>query len=158
MVEPFGASIAFILLSIGVGLILAEAIVPGANFIVIGIALFISGLTGVLIPQASSPLILASIILLVGAITFYVYQNYELLPGENGKGKTRDATDLLSEEGYVTDTVTQMSGEVKLQNGGFNPYYQARSIDETIEEGTKIIVVETGGGNVVTVVQAEEFN
>jgi hypothetical protein len=51
----------------------------------------------------------------------------------------------------VTERVTPTEGEVKLDDGGFNPYYSARSIDGEIAEGTRVMVVDPGGGNVVTV-------
>lgn len=47
--------------------------------------------------------------------------------------------------------MTTAGGEVKLSGGGFNPYYAARSIEGTIEEGEEVMVVDPGGGNVVTV-------
>jgi hypothetical protein len=40
---------------------------------------------------------------------------------------------------------------VKLDSGGFNPFYSARSVDGEIPEGAEVIVVDPGGGNVVTV-------
>jgi hypothetical protein len=51
----------------------------------------------------------------------------------------------------VTETVTTAGGEVKISGGGFNPYYSARSIEGTIAEGEEVMVVDPGGGNVVTV-------
>jgi len=40
---------------------------------------------------------------------------------------------------------------VKLEDGGFNPYFRAHSVDGEIAEGEEVIVVDPGGGNVVTV-------
>jgi hypothetical protein len=51
----------------------------------------------------------------------------------------------------VTERVTPTDGEVKLDNGGFNPRYSARSVDGEIPEGTEVMVIDPGGGNVVTV-------
>ena len=51
----------------------------------------------------------------------------------------------------MTERVTQRDGEVKLDNGGFNPHYQARTTGGVIEVGTEVMVVDPGGGNVVTV-------
>jgi len=47
--------------------------------------------------------------------------------------------------------VTTAGGQVKLSGAGFNPHYAARSIEGTIEEGEEVMVVDPGGGNVVTV-------
>jgi hypothetical protein len=51
----------------------------------------------------------------------------------------------------VTERVTPTEGEVKLDEGGFNPHYAARSVDGEIPAGTEVLVVDPGGGNVVTV-------
>ena len=51
----------------------------------------------------------------------------------------------------MTERVTETEGQVKLDRGGFNPYYAARTTDGEIAEGEKVIVVDPGGGNVVTV-------
>ena len=51
----------------------------------------------------------------------------------------------------MTRRVTETSGQVKLDRGGFNPYYAARSTLGAIPEGTEVIVVDPGGGNVLTV-------
>jgi hypothetical protein len=47
--------------------------------------------------------------------------------------------------------VSTTEGEVKLEDGGFNPYYRARSVEGEIEVGSEVMVVDPGGGNVVTV-------
>jgi len=47
--------------------------------------------------------------------------------------------------------VTPTGGAVKLSGGGFNPNYAARSIDGAIEVGEEVMVVDPGGGSVVTV-------
>jgi len=44
---------------------------------------------------------------------------------------------------------------VKLQGGGFSPFYSARSMDGEISEGTDVMVIDPGGGNVVTVESME---
>ena len=47
--------------------------------------------------------------------------------------------------------MTPTGGEVKLAGGGFSPHYSARSMEGTIDEGEEVMVVDPGGGNVVTV-------
>ena len=50
--------------------------------------------------------------------------------------------------GRVTERVTSNGEQIKLEWGGFNPYYTARSIDGTIEEGKEVMMVDPDGGSV----------
>jgi membrane protein implicated in regulation of membrane protease activity len=151
--EPlFGVSLSLLLLVAGAGLMVAEALAPGAHFIVLGVALFVAGLVGVFLPAGlglAAPLILAVVVLLTALATQRVYQRIDL--SVPGNGQTLSTSSLKGQFGTVTERVTTTDGEVKLEDGGFNPYYQARSVEGTIEEGTEVIVVDPGGGNVVTV-------
>ena len=151
--ELFGLSISMILLLTGAGLIVAEALAPGAHFFVIGAALFVAGLVGVFLPPGLglvTPLILSAIILIVAGITLWGYRQYELTDMPS-KGKTSDSASLRGKTGRVVERVTETEGVVKLEGGGFNPNYQARSVGGEIPEGEEIIVLDPGGGNVVTV-------
>ncbi|ELZ73136.1 protease [Haloferax sp. Atlit-10N] len=134
----------------GLGLSLAEAIAPGAHFVVLGVALLAAGLAGLLIAPLSGPLALAFLVLVFGALALYGYRELDFYGGK-GEGKTSDSDALTGKMGRVTERVTPTSGEVKLDEGGFNPYYAARSVHGELEEGTEVIVVDPGGGNVVTV-------
>ena len=71
--------------------------------------------------------------------------------GGKGSGRTKDSDSLKGTTGHVTERVTRYGGQVKLDAGGFNPYFAARSIDGEIPEGTEVMVIDPGGGNVVTV-------
>lgn len=157
MVSLFGQSLSFLLFASGVVLIVLEAFAPGAHFIVIGIALLAAGLVGLLFPPAATPLILGLVVLLAGAGSFYLYRQFDFYSGSD-RGRTRSSTDLAGARGYVTERVTPRSGRVKLESGGFDPTYAARSYDEEIPEGTEIIVVDPGGGNVVTVEAIERID
>jgi membrane protein implicated in regulation of membrane protease activity len=152
-IEPlFGISLSLLLLVAGVGLMVAEALAPGAHFIVLGVALFVAGLVGVFLPAGlglAAPLILAAVVLLTTLATQRVYQRIDL--SVPGKGQTLSTSSLQGQFGTVTKRVTKTDGEVKLEDGGFNPYYQARSVEGSIEEGTEVMVVDPGGGNVITV-------
>ena len=144
-----------LLLTAGLLLSMAEAIAPGANFIVVGIALIGAGLGGLLLASlgiagAGLTLIMAMLTLVFGAAAFYGYNEFDLYGGK-GQQQTSDSDSLKGKTGTVTETVTTSGGEVKLSGGGFNPYYSARSIEGTIEEGEEVMVVDPGGGNVVTV-------
>lgn len=133
----------------GTVLMILEAMAPGANFIVLGVALFLAGLIGMTFGPLGAPLALAGMVLLFGAAAFWVYNQVDFYGSE--AGRTKDSDSLKGEQGRVTETVTPTDGEIKLDGGGFNPYYQARSMEGTIEEGEEVMVVDPGGGNVVTV-------
>ena len=144
-----------LLLTAGLLLSMAEALAPGANFIVVGIALIGAGLGGLLLASlgvagAVLTVIMALLTLLFGAAAFYGYHEFDLYGGK-GQQQTSDSDSLKGKTGTVTETVTTSGGEVKLSGGGFNPYYSARSIEGSIEEGEEVMVVDPGGGNVVTV-------
>ncbi|MEZ3143115.1 NfeD family protein [Halobaculum sp. MBLA0143] len=134
------------------GLILSimEALAPGANFIVVGVALLAAGLVGLLVPVLATPFVLGLMVVAFGAAALYVYRDLGIYDSD-GTSQTSDSTDLKGTMARVTERVTPTEGEVKLDDGGFNPYYSARSIDGEIAEGTRVMVVDPGGGNVVTV-------
>jgi len=153
MVEWFSQSLAMLLFVAGAILLVAEALVPGAHFFVLGIALLTTGIVGIALPPGLGifgPLILSVVVLAVTGLTLWGYREIDVYGG-GGLAKTNDASSLRGTFGYVTERVTERSGEVKLDDGGFNPNYQARSVDGEIEVGTEVMVVDPGGGNVVTV-------
>ncbi len=147
------SNLPLVLTLLGAGLIIAEAFAPGAHFFVVGVALFAAGLVGLALPAALgslSLLIMAGVVVLSAGATLYVYQEFDIATG-SGKDRTSDSESLRSQLGHVTERVTPREGEVKLEDGGFNPYYQARSVDGEIPEGEEVIVLDPGGGNVLTV-------
>ncbi|MFP9190904.1 NfeD family protein [Natronosalvus vescus] len=150
MLELLVDNLPVALLAAGLVLMALEAVSPGAHLIVIGVALVGAGLIGVLFPAPLSPFILAGLTLLIGAAATYVYREFDFYGGK-GTAQTRDSDSLSGTTGYVTETVTNRDGEVKLDSGGFSPYYSARSYEGTIDEGEEVIVLDPGGGNVVTV-------
>ena len=160
MAELFGLSVPFLLVLLGAALMVMEAFAPGAHFIVVGIALLAAGLTGLLLgsvlPAAALPLVLAAVVLVAGGAALYGYRQFDFYGGK-GTGQTSNSDSLQGKTGQVTQRVTKREGEVKLDGGGFNPYYQARALDEEIEEGAEVMVVDPGGGNVVTVESMSAF-
>lgn len=151
--ELFGLSLSLILLLAGTGLIVLEALAPGAHFIVVGVALLAAGLVGTLLGSVLgplTPLLLAAVVLVAGAGSLYAYRNVGIY-GREDDGRTSDSDALRGKTGRVTERVTADGGEVKLQEGGFNPYYQARAMDGDIGEGEEVMVIDPGGGNVLTV-------
>jgi membrane protein implicated in regulation of membrane protease activity len=142
-----------LLLLAGAALIIAEALAPGAHFFVAGVALFAAGLVGLVLPPflgTINVVILAVVVIAVSIGTLYVYRELDMYSGP-GEGRTSDSGSLRGKTGHVTERVTPIEGEVKLEDGGFNPYYRARSVDGEIAEGEQIMVMDPGGGNVLTV-------
>jgi len=150
MATLFGLSLPLLLVILGVGLSISEALAPGAHFVVLGVALIVAGLVGLLVPVLDGPLALAALVLAAGAVSFYIYREFDFYQG-SGTGATTDSDSLQGRSGRVTERVTETGGEIKLDDGGFNPYYSARTIDGDIPEGTEVMVVDPGGGNVLTV-------
>lgn len=140
----------------GLGLSVAEAIAPGAHFVVLGVALLLAGVVGLLIGPFASPLVLGVLVLLFGALSLYGYREFDIYGGK-GTAQTSDSDALTGSFGRVTERVTPTAGEIKLDGGGFNPYYSARSMDDEIAVGTEVMVVDPGGGNVVTVAPVSEY-
>ena len=149
--EALNLSVPVLLLLAGTGLIVAEALAPGAHFIVLGIALLVAGLVGLVVGSTLFGfLLMALAVLVAGGSALYAYREFDLYGGK-GLARTSDSTSLRGTTGRVTETVTATGGEVKLDAGGFNPYYAARSMDGEIPEGTEVMVIDPGGGNVITV-------
>ncbi|WP_254543304.1 NfeD family protein [Halomarina pelagica] len=144
-------SLPVLLLLAGTGLIVAEALAPGAHFIVVGIALLAAGLVGLVVGGGALGIFLMMLsVLLVGGLAFYAYREFDLYGGK-GRSRTSDSSSLRGKTGQVTERVTTAGGQVKLDGGGFNPYYAARSMEGEIPEGTEVMVIDPGGGNVVVV-------
>lgn len=157
MVDVFGESLSFLLVVAGASLCILEAFAPGAHFIVVGVALLVAGLIGLAFggPMAG-PVVLGALVLGVGGLALYVYRTYDFYQGTD-RGTTRDAKDLMGADARVIETVTPNGGRVKLTGrGGFDPTYSALSIDETIEEGERVVVVDPRGGNVLRVAAADQ--
>ncbi|WP_247731568.1 NfeD family protein [Halovivax limisalsi] len=150
MIDLLVSNAAYALLAAGLVLMAIEAVSPGAYLIVIGVALAGAGLVGVLVPGGLNILVLAVLTLAIGAAATWTYREFDFYGGK-GTAQTSSSSSLAGATGYVTETVTPRSGEVKLERGGFSPYYTARTTDGTIEEGTEVIVLDPGGGNVLKV-------
>jgi len=151
--EPlFGTTVSAVLFLAGAGLIVAEAFAPGTHFFVLGVALLVAGLVGFFVPPSLgllAPLVLAAAVLLTTAVTLWGYRKIDF--SAPGRGQSLSSSSLQGQFGTVTERVTKNGGQVKLEDGGFNPYYEARSVSGDIEEGTEVLVVDPGGGNVIKV-------
>ena len=139
-----------VLVAAGLGLSVLEALAPGAHFVVLGVALLAAGLVGLVVGPLASPVVLGALVLVFGALAIYGYREFDFYGGK-GNGQTSDSSSLRGLTGRVTERVTPTEGEVKLDEGGFNPHYAARSVDGEIPVGTEVLVTDPGGGNVVTV-------
>lgn len=154
--DILGLSLPILLLLAGAGLMVAEALAPGAHFIVIGIALLIAGLVGIVLSGTLGLTLFPTLIgmaltvLVAGGLSFYAYKEFDIYGGK-GSGRTSDSDALRGKTGHVTEHVSRSSGEVKLDGGGFNPYYQARTLGGEIPSGEEVMVLDPGGGNVITV-------
>lgn len=158
MASHLGISLPLLLVVAGIGLAIAEAMAPGAHFIVLGVALLAAGLVGLVLGSVvggfASPLVLAVLVLGFGGLALWGYRELDIYGG-SGMGQTTDSESLKGARGRVTERVTESSGEVELERGGFHPYYAARSLGDEIPEGTEVMVIDPGGGNVVTVESLE---
>ena len=143
-------SLPFLLTVSGLLLVILEALAPGAHFIVLGVALLAAGLVGLALGSLATPFVLAGLVLVAGLVTLFVYREFDFYGGTES-GRTSDSSSLSGKTGRVTERITATDGEVKLEEGGFNPYFRARSVDGEIAEGEEVIVIDPGGGNVVTV-------
>jgi len=141
----------------GIVLLVMEAMAPGAHLIVLGVALLFAGLLGMAFAPLAAPIAMAATVLVVGAAALWVYREFDFYGGK-GTARTSDSDSLKGQTGKVTERVTAIEGQVKLEDGGFNPFFQARAFDEEIPEGTEVIVVDPGGGNVVTVDSMEQYD
>jgi membrane protein implicated in regulation of membrane protease activity len=143
-----------LLIVAGLGLSIAEAMAPGAHFAVLGVALLAAGIVGLFLGPVAGPFVLSALILVFGVLALVGYRRFDLYGGK-GSGRTSDSDSLRGRTGTVTERVTPREGTVKLDRGGFNPNYAARSMDGEISVGTEVLVVDPGGGNVLTVTSLE---
>ncbi|WP_254862422.1 NfeD family protein [Halovivax gelatinilyticus] len=162
MLELLVSNAALALLAAGLLLMAIEAMSPGAYFIVIGVAMAGAGLIGLLVPGGLGVLVLAGLTLLIGLAATWIYREFDFYGGK-GRDQTSNSSSLAGATGYVTETVTPRGGEVKLDSGGFAPIYSARTTGGEIEAGSEVIVLDPGGGNVLTVeemdaIEADEID
>jgi Membrane protein implicated in regulation of membrane protease activity len=143
-------SLALLLIAAGLIVGLGEALAPGAHLIVVGVALIGAGLVGLVLGPLASPLVLGALVVGFGGLAAYAYRELEITGGPL-IDQTRNVDTLAGSVGRVTETVTPEQGQIRLEGGGLNPYYSARTVHGTIAEDTEVIVTDPGGGTVVTV-------
>ena len=139
---------------VGLFLLLGEALVPGGTLMVLGVGVMGAGVTGQLF-GFDGLLPLTVLTGVYGAAAFAGFKYFDFY-GERGE-QTSGADSLRGEMGVVESRVTTQEGEVKLDSGGFDPFFVARSATgDDIPEGTRVRVVDPGGGNVLKVEPVEE--
>jgi membrane protein implicated in regulation of membrane protease activity len=154
MALPSGESLALLLVVAGVVLSIMEALAPGAHFVVLGVALLVAGLVALLLPPLATPFALAGLVLAVGGAALWAYRELDLYGGK-ASGRTRDSSSLAGNTGRAVERITPTSGRVRLDDGGFDPYYSARATSGEIPEGSEVIVMDPGGGSVLIVEQVD---
>jgi membrane protein implicated in regulation of membrane protease activity len=134
---------------VGLFLLVGEALVPGGTLMVLGIGVMGAGVTGQLFGfDGLFPLTVLTGV--YGSVAFAGFRRFDVY-GERGE-QTSEAESIKGRTGVVERAVTTQEGEVKLDEGGFNPRFVARSATgDEIPEGTRIRVVDPGGGNVLKV-------
>lgn len=155
----FVLTLAHLFILAGGVFIVLEAVAPGADMVVIGAALLLAGLFGVQtgigteVVNASNLFYLSIVAFLSGLLVFYFYRKYL---HKQGKGVvTSSSDDLKDAQGITITKVTADEGRVRIENGGSNPKYSARSTAGVIEARTKIRVVDPGGGSLLRVAPLE---
>lgn len=156
MAALLGLDLPLLLVLAGIGLVILEATAPGAHFIVLGVALILAGAVGLAFGSLASPLVLAGLVLLFGAGALFAYRELDVYGGK-GQAQTSDSDSLTGQTGRITERVTEQGGEVKLDDGGFNPYFRAKSFSGEIAVGEEVVVIDPGGGNVLTVESIEGY-
>ena len=144
-----------LLVATGLLLSIAEAMAPGAHFAVLGVALLAAGLAGMVLGPIAGPAVLGGLVFLFGVLALVGYRRFNFY-GDAAAGQTSDSDSLRGRTGQVTERVTPQSGAVKLESGGFDPNYAARSLDGEIPAGAEVLVVDPGGGNVLTVAALDD--
>lgn len=154
VMELLVSNLPYTLMGFGLVILAFEALAPGGQFMIPGVALLLTGLTS-LVFGGLGVIPLALLVLVYGGVAFYGYKELDLYGG-SGQEQTSNITSLQGNTGRVVDTVTTTEGRVKLEDGGFASTYSARAeFGNEIEEGTKIVVTDPGGGNVVTVMELD---
>lgn len=136
------ATIALILIVIGLVLILVEAISPGAFIVVPGVVVLVIGIVSYMVPGFITsiwmPILIIVLFVVVSFITIKVYR--KLAPPE--PPKTTINSSLIGKRGIVTAQVSKndLKGKVKIDNDMWSA-----NAEETIEIGKEVEVVSAEG-------------
>ncbi|MFP4590192.1 MAG: NfeD family protein [Halobacteriales archaeon] len=121
-----------------------------ANLALVGIAVSLVGLAGMALGPYSTPLVLGALVPIVGFVLIYLYRYVEF-PRTTSPKQTTAVEHLRGRVGRVTETATPHGGTIHLRGGGFDPNFRCRTRAGTIPAGERAVVVDPGGGNVLTV-------
>lgn len=142
----------------GLSLIIAEAVIPGSQFIVLGTALLLSGVLGFFEPSMGGSLLslsLAVILFGIGAYLVFRTIGYGRAPASPVK-ETTDTPTIEGMDGRVITRVTpDKNGQVRIDG---HPYtFSARpATHEEISPGARIIVTNRSVGRTLTVAELDD--
>ena len=136
--------VGWLMIIIGLGLLIVEAAQPGFFVAVPGTTLIVLGVVTLLIPEVAqdyAPAIIVITALVSSIITITFYR--KIAPGQ--KPQTTSMDILGGKKGVVVKTVHpgSISGKIEIENR----VWSATS-DSVIEEGTKVIVINSEGVHV----------
>lgn len=136
--------VGWLMIIIGLGLLIVEALQPGFFVAVPGTTLIVLGTITILIPEVAqdyAPVIIVITALVSSIITIGFYRN--LAPGQ--KPQTTSMDILAGKEGMVVKKVypDSISGKVNIDNQTWSA-----TGDSEIEEGKKVIVIRSEGVHV----------
>lgn len=148
-------TVSYLLLLAGGFLVIAEAFIPGAHFIVVGVSLLLTGIVSLIAPFGGIPILVVTFIA-SSLLTLYGYHQLDIYG--TSQGQTSDSDSLMYANGIVLERVTDDSGLVKITSGstGFSDKFQARCFNEPIPEGTEITVTDSQGGSILEVREKDE--
>lgn len=143
----FEVGLGFTFVIVGIALLLAEAAAPGFFIGVPATILIVLGLFGMFIPGFFvSPLAPITALLVGGPVIFVTILLYQRLAPPEAPSATV-ATSLIGRTGRVVARVIPDSLRGKVNIG--NQVWSATSVEEEIEEGTRVRVVHSEGVHVV---------
>ncbi len=148
--------LAFLLLVLGI-LITMTGAFGEPNLVLVGLVISIAGVLGLLLGEYSTPIVLGGLVPTVGFVLYYIYR-YVQFPRSERVEQTSSAASLVGESGTLLSAADPRGGRVKLDGTGFTSEYPCRTRSETLAEGTDVVVIDPGGGNVLTVAAADEVD
>lgn len=145
-----GFSIGVAAVIIGMIMIMSIVILPVDEIVVGGIGLTLAGILATLIPFLGGLIPVAIMTVVFTIVSYYLYKNNVRVGGLNEN--TSDSGDLVGKTGIVVETIPASgTGTVKLEGGGFSRYSATAEENKRIEEGESVMVMDPGGGNIVSV-------
>lgn len=136
------ATIALILIVIGLVCILAEAVYPGAFFVIPGIITLVIGIIGYAVPDFLTSIYMPILVIVLFVILSIVTVKFYHWLARPKPPETTITSNLVGKKGLVTAPTEKdsLKGKVKIDND----VWSANS-DEPIEAGTEVEVIGAEG-------------